>query len=1224
MVSQRPRPSWSPFRHRAPVLASLLAGCATDVVEPGLARVASVEVAPSTAPLQVNATLRLTATPRDSSGAPLTGRPVGWLSSDSTVAHVSGNGVVRGVAPGPATITATSEGKSGTATISVTPGPAVRLAFSAHPTTATADTVLSPAVRVSAQDAQGNTVTDFAGDVTVAIATNPGAASLAGTTTLPAVAGVVTFADLRIARSGSGYTLRAASGALAPAVSGAIEVAAGAATHLVFTIQPSASAAGVAIAPAVEVTAHDAQGNVATSFAGAVTLAMGTSPGGTLSGTTTVTAGGGIATFTDVSIDIAGSGYTLVATATDLAGATSTPFDIDPAPASDLVFTVQPVTTAAGTLMPAIVVTALDAQGNTATRFTGDVTMMIGTNPAGGILSGSQTMAAQEGVAVFSALSINVAGSGYSLSATAAGLTAATSVTFAVVPGPASQLAFVVQPGGATAGAPIPAFQVAARDAAGNTVSGFTGVVTVALTVGSGAGGATLSGTTAVVATAGVATFSDLTIDRRGTGYTLAASAPGLAGATCLPFAVGAGAATQLVFTVAPSTVTAGATITPQIEVAARDAFGNLADDFTGAVTLAIGANPSGGILSGTTTRAATGGVAAFGDLRIDKAGGGYTLAATASGLAGAASAAFEVTAAQADRLVFTVQPASATAGATIALVEVTARDSLGNTVTTFTGTVTLTITAGTGTAGATLSGTTTVAATAGVATFSTLAIDRSGLAYQLSATGTGEAGASSAPFDIVPGAAARLVFTAQPSTATAATALSPAVQVSARDALGNTATAFVGDVVVTIGTNPSGGTLSGVTTVAAVAGVAEFSDLRIDRSGTGYTLLASAGALAPAASAPIDVAAGPATRLVFTVHPSNTGVGGTITPAVVVTARDAQGNTATSFAGAVTVGIGTNPGGGSLSGTRTKTAIAGVASYGDLSIDKAGNGYRLTAAATGLSSGTSSAFNIITVSGAVLVGAGDIADCSSGGDEATATLLNGISGTVFTAGDNAYPDGAAADFSLCYEPSWGRHKARTRPSPGNHDYRTSGASAYYSYFGGNAGPSGRGYYSYDLGDWHIVSLNSNISMSAGSAQETWLRADLAASTKRCTLAYWHHPRFSSSSNHGNQPETQPLWEALYDAGAEIVISAHDHTYERFAPQTPTGTANSSRGIREFVVGTGGRDLYGFGTAQPNSEVRNNDTFGVLKLTLGSGTYAWQFLSVAGSSFTDSGTGACH
>jgi hypothetical protein len=260
-----------------------------------------------------------------------------------------------------------------------------------------------------------------------------------------------------------------------------------------------------------------------------------------------------------------------------------------------------------------------------------------------------------------------------------------------------------------------------------------------------------------------------------------------------------------------------------------------------------------------------------------------------------------------------------------------------------------------------------------------------------------------------------------------------------------------------------------------------------------------------------------------------------------------------------------------------------------------------------------------------VLVGAGDIADCGSSGDEATAALLDAIAGIVFTAGDNAYDDGSAANFAQCYAGSWGRHKARTRPAPGNHDYHTAGAADYYAYFGATAGAAGQGYYSYDLGDWHIVSLNSNVDMRAGSPQETWLRADLAASTRTCTLAYWHHPRFSSGTQHGSSSSTSPLWQALYDVGAEIVVSGHEHNYERFAPQTPDGIAAPLNGIREFVVGTGGTGHYDdLGTALPTSVVFNGTTFGVLKLTLGPGSYAWEFLPVAGETFTDSGSGSCH
>src|SRR6266700_2245052 len=257
-----------------------------------------------------------------------------------------------------------------------------------------------------------------------------------------------------------------------------------------------------------------------------------------------------------------------------------------------------------------------------------------------------------------------------------------------------------------------------------------------------------------------------------------------------------------------------------------------------------------------------------------------------------------------------------------------------------------------------------------------------------------------------------------------------------------------------------------------------------------------------------------------------------------------------------------------------------------------------------------------------VLVGAGDIADCTTG--EPTAKLLDNIAGTVFTAGDNAYSNGTAAEYASCYDPSWGRHKARTRPAPGNHDYGTSGATGYYNYFGALAGPAGLGYYSYELGAWHIISLNSNVSMSAGSAQETWLRSDLAASTKTCTVAYWHHPRFSSGSSHGSSTMSADVFQALYDAGAEIVIVGHDHEYERFGPQTPNAVADPVRGIREFVVGTGGAGLYSFATPLPNSEVRDNTSHGVLKLTLSDGSYTWQYIPVAGNSFTDSGSGTCH
>jgi hypothetical protein len=262
-------------------------------------------------------------------------------------------------------------------------------------------------------------------------------------------------------------------------------------------------------------------------------------------------------------------------------------------------------------------------------------------------------------------------------------------------------------------------------------------------------------------------------------------------------------------------------------------------------------------------------------------------------------------------------------------------------------------------------------------------------------------------------------------------------------------------------------------------------------------------------------------------------------------------------------------------------------------------------------------------VSDATLVGAGDIADCSSEGDEATAELLDSISGTVFTTGDNAYPDGSVAEFANCYDPTWGRHKARTYPSPGNHDYHTADAAGYFNYFGAAAGEFGKGYYSYDLGAWHIIVLNSIISVETGSPQEQWLRADLAAHPVACTLAYWHYPRFSSGVVHGSDVSMQPLWQALYDHGADMVLAGHEHNYERFAPQNPQGIADPTRGIRQFVIGSGGRSHYSFGNPIANSEVRNDNTYGVLKLTLHATSYTWEFIPEAGKTFTDSGTAPC-
>jgi hypothetical protein len=256
-----------------------------------------------------------------------------------------------------------------------------------------------------------------------------------------------------------------------------------------------------------------------------------------------------------------------------------------------------------------------------------------------------------------------------------------------------------------------------------------------------------------------------------------------------------------------------------------------------------------------------------------------------------------------------------------------------------------------------------------------------------------------------------------------------------------------------------------------------------------------------------------------------------------------------------------------------------------------------------------------------VLVGAGDIGMCGTKGAEQTARLIDGIAGTVFTTGDNVYMRGTSDEFRNCYEPTWGRHRSRTRPVPGNHEYETGGAG-YYAFFGDRAGPAGGGYYSYAVGPWRVIALNSEISSVPGSAQMEWLRAELASPPSLCTAVYWHRPLFTSGPN-GDNPDMRNVWRALYDANVDLVINGHDHNYERFAPQDPDGRPDSQRGIREFIVGTGGATLYPFPQVRANSEVRAS-VWGVAVFILASGGYQWEFVPVPGAGFRDSGSGVCH
>jgi hypothetical protein len=280
------------------------------------------------------------------------------------------------------------------------------------------------------------------------------------------------------------------------------------------------------------------------------------------------------------------------------------------------------------------------------------------------------------------------------------------------------------------------------------------------------------------------------------------------------------------------------------------------------------------------------------------------------------------------------------------------------------------------------------------------------------------------------------------------------------------------------------------------------------------------------------------------------------------------------------------------------------------------------------------------TTSDPVIAAAGDIACATTAkgfnGGQGTATncqqkatsdlLVGGGLAAVLPLGDNQYVEGGQSQFAAAYDPSWGRVKSISRPVPGNHEYRSTGGIGYYDYFGAGAGDPAKGYYSFDIGSWHLIALNSEcaiIACSAGSEQEQWLKADLAAHSNVCTLAYMHRPRWSSGEG-GSGISVAPLTSALYAGNADVVLAGHSHVYERFAPQSPSGALDKKRGLREFVVGTGGVGHGIWKTIRANSEKRNNDTFGVLKLTLHATSYDWQFDRAAGGTFTDSGKGDCH
>jgi hypothetical protein len=737
------------------------------------------------------------------------------------------------------------------------------------------------------------------------------------------------------------------------------------AENLVFQQQPSNTAAGSTMTPAVTVMVEDSNGNVVPSAADAIKLTLVGGSG--LQGTLTITPQNGIATFNDLSVSAPGSGYTLLATSPSLAPAVSAPFVITPPVSSTpvkLAFLQQPSNALTkATIAPAVTVVVEDGSGNPVANSTNPVTLAL-TGASG--LAGTLTATPQNGIATFSNLSVGTAGT-YTLTATSASLTSATSASFVITalggsaPPPPVKLAFLQQPTNASTGATItPAVTVVVEDSNGNTVPTAVNPVTLTLVGGPG-----LAGTLSVIPKNGIATFNNLSVSNAGI-YTLAATSTALVPAVSTAFTIGtpgggAPVAAKLAFLQQPSNATAGTTIAPAVTVAVEDSNGNTVTAATNPVTLAL---TSGTGLAGTLTVTPQNGVATFNTLSVSNAGT-YTLAATTPGLTPATSTGFTISAAgggtpppaTATKLAFLQQPSNASTGATITpAITVAVQDSNGNTVTTAANPVTLALGGGTG-----LAGTLTATPQNGIATFNTLSVGSAGT-FTLSATSAGLTPATSSSFTIATAGGGtstptKLAFSQQPSNASAGATITPAVTVVIEDINGNTVTTATNPVTLALG----GGTgLGGTLTATPLNGVATFNNLSVSIAGT-YTLSASSTGLTAATSTgfTISALASVPAKLAFSQQPSSASTGATITPAITVVVEDSNGNPVTSAFNTVTVSLTTGSG---LSGTLTATPQNGVATFGNLSESTAGT-YTLSATSAGLTSATSSSFTISTPS---------------------------------------------------------------------------------------------------------------------------------------------------------------------------------------------------------------------------------------------------------------------
>ncbi|MDI3213055.1 hypothetical protein [Arthrobacter sp. AL12] len=850
------------------------------------------------------------------------------------------------------TLTAAGAGFTTTSTsFTITTGPAAKLGFTTQPSGSTGSVPFGTQPSVSIQDAGGNTVTMSTATVDLTLTGSSGAVLSCASTAVAAVAGVAAFAGCSINRTGT-YTLNATSAGLIFTISSTTTVAAGAATQLGFTTQPSASTAGVPFGAQPVVAVQDAGGNTTTSTA-ALTLSITGSPSGAVltCAANPVTATAGVAAFSGCGINKAGT-YTLTASGAGYTTA-SLNFTVSLGTPTKLGFTTNPTNSTGGIPFPAQPVVAIqDAGGNTITTSTAAITLSI-TTPAGATLAcTTNPLTTISGVAALSGCGINKPGT-YTLTATSGSLAGAVSTSITISTGPAAKLAFTTSPTAAAVNA-VFATQpvVAVQDAGGNTISASTAPVTLKITAP--AGGANLTCTTnPQYAVSGVAGFAGCKISKTGT-RTLTATSGTLTAAVSASFTITGGTATKLAVTTSPSGSTGGVSFPTQPVVTIQDAGGNTTSS-TASVTLSITGSPSGAVLSCTANpKNAVSGVATFAGCNIDKPGT-YTLTATSGSLTAAVSTSFTITIGPASKLGFTTNSSNTVYNTVFATQPVAAvQDAGGNTITTSTAAVTLSITTP---AGAVLVCTANPKpAVSGVAVYAGCSIDKPGT-YTLTATSSGLTSAVSASFTITAGPATKLAFSTSPSGSTGGSAFGTQPFVTIQDAGGNTTTSTA-SVTLSI-TTPAGATLTCTTNPrTAVAGVASFAGCNIDKTGT-YTLTAASGTLTVAASSSFTITAGPAAKLVFTTQPSGAAANSVFATQPVVTVQDAGGNTVTTSGATVTLAITQQQGSPVLTCTANpKTAASGVAAFTGCKISKPGT-VTLTATSGTLTAAVSSLFNI-------------------------------------------------------------------------------------------------------------------------------------------------------------------------------------------------------------------------------------------------------------------------